>query len=336
MLAMSVSKKRVFVRKLAVVALSAAVLVSVSGCANGPFDFSACSPVYSSGSNSALVSAEGELSADPRAEFPTPLIADAVESQTVMVGDGQQVGNGDITTLQITVYSGKTGEQIISTGHDTAGLRVPVIEQEPHFGEIAQCATVGSRIVTVGTAGDILGAENIAQNQLALAEDDTVVMVSDVENRYPGKADGANQVPPTGFPAVVLAPSGQPGFTFPGTAAPVVLKVATLKAGSGPALAEGDVAVMHVSGIEWNAEKPFTNSWEKAGVPGTYLIVSTETSERGLPPGLAEALIGQKVGSQVLIVLPPAVGFAPGTEPNGVTSGSTLVFVFDILGIQEQ
>lgn len=333
---MSVSKKRVFVRKLAVVALSAGVVFSVSGCANIPFDLAACSPLYSSGSNSALVSAEGDLSADPEAEFPTPLVADGVESEVVTVGDGEQLGNGDVTSLQITIYNGETGEQLISTGHDNAGLRVPITERVPRFGEIAQCSTVGSRIVTVGTAGDILGAENIAQNQLPLTDDDTIVMVSDVESRYPGKADGANQVPPAGLPAVVLAPNGQPGFTFPGADAPTELKIATLKAGLGQTVAEGDLAVMHVSGIEWDADATFTNSWEEAGVPGTFLVESTETSERGLPPGLAEALIGQTVGSQVLVVLPPAVGFAPGTEPEGVTSGSTLVFVFDILGIQEQ
>jgi peptidylprolyl isomerase len=333
---MSVSKKRVFVRKLAVVALSAGVVVALTGCANGPFNLSACSPLYPSGSNSALVSAVGDLNADPEAEFPTPLIADGVESEIVTVGDGELLGNGDVASLQITIYNAKTGEQLISTGHDSAGLRVPVTERAPHFGEIAQCSTVGSRIVTVGTAGDILGAENIAQNQLPLTDNDTIVMISDVESRYPGKADGVNQVPPSGLPAVVLAPNGQPGFTFPETDAPTELKVATLKAGSGRAVTEGDLAVMHASGIEWNAEKTFRNSWEDAGVPGTYLVESSETSERGLPPGLAEALIGQTVGSQVLVVLPPAVGFAPETKPEGVTSGSTLVFVFDILGIQEQ
>ena len=333
---MSVSKKRVFVRKLAVAALSAGVLVVLSGCANGPFDVAACTPLYSSGSNSALVSADGDLSSDPEAEFPTPLIADAIESETVTVGDGEQLDSGDIAAIQITIYNAKTGEQLISTGHDNAGLRVPVTERAPHFGEIAECSTAGSRIVTVGTAGQILGAENIAQNQLPLTEDDTIVMVSDVQSRYPGKANGANQVAPAGLPAVVLAPNGQPGFTFPGTDAPTELEFATLKLGSGRTLAEGDLAVMHVSGIEWDADTTFTNSWEEAGVPGSFLVASSEKSESGLPPGLAEALIGQTVGSQVLVVLPADVGFAPGTEPEGVTSGSTLVFVFDILGIEEQ
>ncbi|WP_231595184.1 FKBP-type peptidyl-prolyl cis-trans isomerase [Salinibacterium sp. SWN1162] len=333
---MSVSMKRVFVRKLAVVAVSAGVVVSLAGCANGPLTFADCAPMYSSGTNTALVSTSGEFSADPEANFPTPIIATDVENSITIEGSGEKLDAGDIATLQITIYDAATGAQLISTGHDTAGLRVSVTEREPHFGDIAQCASVGSRIVTVGAAGDILGAENIAQNQLALAEDDAIVMVSDVESRYPGKADGVSQPAPSGFPAIVLAPNGQPGFTFPAGDAPSELQFAALKVGSGEALSSGDAAVMQVSGIEWGADSTFTNSWEESGVPGTFIVESTETSDGGLPPGLAEALIGQTVGSQVLVVLTPDVGFAPGTEPTGVTSGSTLVFVFDILGIQAQ
>ncbi|WP_202800883.1 FKBP-type peptidyl-prolyl cis-trans isomerase [Salinibacterium sp. PAMC 21357] len=332
---MSVSKKRVFVRKLAVVALSAGVIVSLTGCANGPFDLSACSPLYPAGSNSALVSADGPLGDDPAAEFATPLIADSVQSQELVVGDGEQVSAGDIASVNITIYSGATGEQLTSSGHGEAGLLAPVVEQAPHFGQVAQCSTVGSRVVTVGTAGQILGAESIAQNQLPLTEDDAIVMVSDIELRYPGKADGTNSVPPAGLPAVVLAPNGQPGFTFPTAEDPTELKVATLKVGSGAVVKSGDIGVMHVSGLDWNAKKTFMNTWEGNGVPQVFALVSSDTVENGLPPALADALIGQTVGSQVQIVLPPDVGFTEGTLPEGATAGKTLVFVFDILGIQE-
>jgi len=333
---MSVSMKRVFVRKLAVVAVSAGVVVSLAGCANGPLNFADCTPMYSPGTNTDLVTTSGALSADPEAVFPTPLVATELENSIVSSGDGETIDAGDIATLQITIYDAASGAQLISTGHDTAGLRVSVTEREPIFGEIAQCSTVGSRIVTVGTAGDILGAENITQNQLPLTEDDGIVMVSDVESSFPGKADGASKPAPAGLPAIVLAPNGQPGFTFPSADAPSELQFAALKVGSGEEIGEGDAAVMHVSGIEWGADDTFTNSWEDSGVPGTFLLESSDTSNTGLPPGLIDALIGQTVGSQVLVVLPPDVGFAPGTEPTGVTSGSTLVFVFDILGIQEQ
>jgi FKBP-type peptidyl-prolyl cis-trans isomerase len=51
-----------------------------------------------------------------------------------------------------------------------------------------------------------------------------------------------------------------------------------------------------------------------------------------LLPGLETALIGQKVGSRVLAVIPPADGYGTsGNSQLGITSTTTLVFVIDVL-----
>ena len=52
----------------------------------------------------------------------------------------------------------------------------------------------------------------------------------------------------------------------------------------------------------------------------------------GVVPGFAEALEGQTVGSQVLVVIPPELAY--GEEGAGsIPANATLVFVIDILGI---
>jgi FKBP-type peptidyl-prolyl cis-trans isomerase len=49
-------------------------------------------------------------------------------------------------------------------------------------------------------------------------------------------------------------------------------------------------------------------------------------------PGLETALIGQKVGSRVLAVIPPAEGYGTsGNSQLGITGSTTLVFVIDLL-----
>jgi FKBP-type peptidyl-prolyl cis-trans isomerase len=49
-------------------------------------------------------------------------------------------------------------------------------------------------------------------------------------------------------------------------------------------------------------------------------------------PGLETALIGQKIGSRVLAVLPPAQGYGTaGNSQLGITGSTTLVFVIDLL-----
>ncbi|MBW8872546.1 MAG: FKBP-type peptidyl-prolyl cis-trans isomerase, partial [Leifsonia sp.] len=50
----------------------------------------------------------------------------------------------------------------------------------------------------------------------------------------------------------------------------------------------------------------------------------------GFVPGFTKALVGQKVGSQVIAVIPPADGY--GSAGNGDIKGTdTMVFVVDIL-----
>jgi peptidylprolyl isomerase len=51
-----------------------------------------------------------------------------------------------------------------------------------------------------------------------------------------------------------------------------------------------------------------------------------------LLPGLETALIGQKVGSRILAVIPPADGYgATGSSRLGITGTTTLVFVIDVI-----
>jgi peptidylprolyl isomerase len=49
-------------------------------------------------------------------------------------------------------------------------------------------------------------------------------------------------------------------------------------------------------------------------------------------PGLETALIGQKVGSRILVVIPPADGYGTaGNSQLGITGSTTLVFVIDVI-----
>ena len=50
--------------------------------------------------------------------------------------------------------------------------------------------------------------------------------------------------------------------------------------------------------------------------------------------GFAEAMIGQTVGSQVVVIVPPADGYGEEGEPgSGIEPTDTLVFVIDILAV---
>src|SRR6266571_3884029 len=66
--------------------------------------------------------------------------------------------------------------------------------------------------------------------------------------------------------------------------------------------------------------------------PANTLTSSPTVIGGTMLPGLESALIGKKVGSRILAVIPPAQGY--GTSGNaqlGITGSTTLVFVIDML-----
>lgn len=327
---------RVLVRKLPAIIAAAALLVTLAGCSTGPAGIDGCSASIPTGSNAALVTAEGTFGKDPKASFPTPLVA-GTSSQVHVISDGSgkgaRVGPGATTAVQLTIYDGATGAALIATNYDGTGALFSAIDATPAFGTITQCARVGSRVAAVGTAGDLIGDAAIQQNGLKVTTGDTVVLVVDVQSVYLGKANGADQVLSAGFPSIVLAPDGRPGFTFADPVPPKRLMIETLKAGSGAKVEKDDKVVLHYTGVLWDTQKVFDSTWER-NTPAVLVATSLADSDSGLVPGFAKALVGQRVGSQVIAVIPPKDGYPAGKAPASVPDGSTMVFVFDILGIE--
>ena len=69
----------------------------------------------------------------------------------------------------------------------------------------------------------------------------------------------------------------------------------------------------------------------------TYILLNRETRPRpasftlkNTVAGWQQGLAGQKVGSQVLLVIPPSLGYG-NQEQNKIPANSTLFFVVDIL-----
>ncbi|TAL44809.1 MAG: peptidylprolyl isomerase [Salinibacterium sp.] len=313
------SKKRVSLRKLPAIVVAVGVLASLSGCSAVPFAFGGCTPTFADGSNAKLVEAHGHFDADPRAQFPTPLVAKTTEAHVAVSGHGKIVEAGNTADVRVTVYDGKTGDS-----YAQASLLLATSgSNAPGYAKLAQCAPVHSRVTGVGPAIDLLGAD--ALRGLPLREKDTLVVVVDIDQTYLGKANGADQLAQPGFPAVALAPSGQPGLTFPGTPAPTEAKTAVLKQGGGETIEKGDQVVAHYSTFVWEQKSLGSSSWP-AGRPTVFNAISAVESPNGVPPELANALIGQRVGSQLMVILPP--------KETGAPAGTTYVMVIDILGIK--
>jgi len=102
------------------------------------------------------------------------------------------------------------------------------------------------------------------------------------------------------------------------------LEVKTLIQGSGSTLTKADAMAANFVLYFWSGSssslKANTYTSNPTVIGGTML------------PGLETALIGKKVGSRVLAVIPPADGYGTsGNSQLGITGSTTLVFVIDVL-----
>lgn len=302
--------------------LSAAAIaaIALAGCSaqdpqepqatGAPADL--CDAAAASGDAVESVSVEGEQGEPSTATFETPVEFDEVQRLVLEEGDGDPLETGEFVDYAMTAYDASTGEEIGNVGYEAGQLLPTMVSPDSIFGELIGCSGPGSRIVAGLPAQQ--GSDAAGQ-----------IYVLDVLGVTPTAAWGEPQDPADGQPVVELAEDGAPTVTIPeGLEAPAQTELSVLKQGDGATVEEGDKVFVQYSGVKLSDGTEFDSSWSR-GAPTSF-----ETT--GVVEGFKKALEGQKVGSQVLAVIPPAEGYG-GSEGHELQD-ETLVFVVDILGTQ--
>lgn len=125
------------------------------------------------------------------------------------------------------------------------------------------------------------------------------------------------------LPAITRDASGAPSVDFAGASKPDGLVVEVLEAGDGPAVTEGQQITVHYAGWLWDGA-PFDSSWSRGE------SISFAIARGSLIDGWVDGIVGQPVGSKLLLVVPPEKGY--GDRSMGpIPGGSTLVFAVDVL-----
>lgn len=318
-------------RKISALLVTAGLVATLTACASDP-GYPACGP-YQSGNASSLIDVSGTFGAKPKVDFPTPIVTRKTEAAAVIQGDGERLTAGQPVRAELSILNGVTGDEVQSTGFDGKGIITMAGESSlPAVGKALECATVGSRIVVATTAEEVF--EPAAIQQLGAEAEDSFIFVVDVLDGYLAKADGAPQSPQPGDPVVVTAPNGAPGITVPQSGGSAIeppdeLVVSVLQRGDGEEVTAGSHAVVHYTGVLWDTNKVFDSTWPENS-PAVFRL-----HEDSVVQGFLDGLVGQTIGSQVLLVVPPELGY--GDTGNGsVPPGATLVFVVDILGQIDQ
>lgn len=313
-----------------IVALASGAVVVGSIAASFPAQ---CDSPYQPGKASALVEVTSSDEGTPQASFPTPLKTTGRELSAVTAGSGEPARATGFVDFDLNIFLGATGEYLTGSDYQAGNPVRRVIDSssEDVLSAILECQQPGAQVVVTTTVEDVFGP---VEGDATITNESTIVLVVDVHQTYPRKANGSPRLPQSGMPTVVQTDEGVHGLSFPNAPIPTELRVSVLKQGDGVAIQEGDFVTTHFTGAVWETREIFSTSFEQ-GVPLSLVALDSFTAGEGVGviPGLAQALIGQTVGSQVLVSIPPILGYPAGQAPAGVPDGSTLVYVFDILGI---
>lgn len=293
-------------KKLAATAVGIALAASLIGCSQQVSEPSALD----------LVTVSGELGQTPVVDFPSPLNTPDILSQTVIHGEKTPLVADQMIEAAIAQYSGADGSVLATNGFSpNAPVRVPLTEgQSPEWLlDILLGSSVGDRIVFTVPLIELGATESILAME-GLPVTSSSIFVLDILKAYLPKADGSDQmVTDNRLPSVSYAPNGTPGLTFRDTEAPTELTQVLLKKGTRQTVESTDSVLVHYQMWDWDDRRVTGTSWPS----NTPYFVPADMGIYEIP---SEALIGQTIGSQIMIVH-PAEG----------TSGAWII-IADLLG----
>ncbi|WP_243225733.1 hypothetical protein [Microbacterium sp. CIAB417] len=297
----------------AIASLSLAA-VALTGCTAAPtFAGETCDRASSTSGIDDAVTVTGEVGVAPDVELFSPLHVETTSYTDVVTGEGTPLTSPQqLTVLDIALYNGTTGDQVVQTEFDGDLSRLSNIaswtQQIPGIGEVLECATPGTRMVAAIAPADFGEA---ALSGFQLDEDTTVVAVIDVLDTQLARATGAKQFNNArNLPTVVRAADGRPGIIVPDDAAPTEQVEQLLIKGDGERIDEDTNVWVNYTAVSWDSKTVSSTTWDSNPTAGLAQAA----------PTVAEALIGQTVGSQLLVVVPAAEG------------AEATAYVVDILG----
>lgn len=279
--------------------------------------------------NAALddIEVEGAFGEEPTITFETPFALEESESETLEVGDGEEIEAGDTVTIDYAIVSGTDGSEL-DTSFGASSIGLPLIEGQttPGLVEALVGQTVGSRVLVV-IAPEPTGGPSAEPSAEAGAGDpasDTIVFVLDLLDVVPERADGEPVDPPDGTPVVETDEAGDvTGLDVTGVTAPEELVATPLLQGDGDEVQAGDTVTIHYTGVLAADGTEFDSSWTR-DAPATFPLTN-------LIQGWQQGLEGVPVGSRVVLQVPPELGYGAEGSPPTIPADADLVFVIDVL-----
>lgn len=263
------------------------------------------------------VSASGKLGSKPDISFKTPFKVENQTHQVIQEGNGEVIRDGDRVCTRSLALDAKTGKVINSTWDKSSPECSIVISKKalPAYYDTFKGLKVNS---TVAVGIDESGSGSSKKTDSYIM---ALTFVSRSKNLARAQGQKVTDLP-SDLPKISLDDKGKPSLDLNGYKPKGGLVIQPLIKGEGAKVGEHQSVSANYTGWLASDGKQFDSSWDR----GQASDFSLDQVVKGWQQGLA----GQTVGSQVLLIVPPDLGYGS-QQQQKIPANSTLIFVVDIL-----
>lgn len=256
-----------------------------------------------------------------------PLAVAETQVRELTPGDGEPVEEGQHVRLRYLAVNATTGAEVVSTFPTDEQVVMDLSDETllPGFKEHLPGVNSGAEMLLALPPHAAFG-EN-GYSELGVGGADTLLFYLEVVGAHSPleQAEGERVEPPEGLPAVEADGTSPAEVTIPeGEKPPEKLVVEPLIEGEGPKVQKGQQVSVHYTGVKWSDGSRFDSSLER-GEPFGFQVGAGMVIE-----GWERGVVGQRVGSRVLLITPPDVAYGDAPEGEELKE-ETLVFVVDVL-----
>lgn len=265
------------------------------------------------------ITVSGAAGAAPEVKIPTPFAVDQTRTRTLTPGSGPEASATSIVEVNYVGVNARTGQTFDSSFERGQPTMFSLEQVVPGFTKGLTGRKPGERVLIAMPGVD--GYDSSGGNQQAGIEvGDTLVFVVDVIavslSGPQGQTTGAS------VPVTVGDDAGKPTVTVPaGTTPPAQLVATPLIKGVQRGVGPQDFVLVHYRAWSWKTGKLIEDKFD---APDSGAIAETI-------PAWRNGIVGQPIGSRVLLVAPPSEAYPNGSQNPPVEAGDTVVYVVDIL-----
>lgn len=279
----------------------------------------------------ASVTVTGPTSAKPTINFKAPLHFATTMSKTVDKGPGSgpAVTKTSTVTVDYVGINASDGAEFDSSWKRGSPATFSLGSVIPGFTTGLLGAHAGDRVLIDVASKD---GYDPTGNGTTIRKGDSLIFVVDVRKvtQPLAIATGKSVKAPPTVPVLTYNAQHQPvKFTAtPQTVkVPTRLEVYTVVQGTGPKVQKGQTITVEYVGQLYPDGKVFDESWSKQ--PASFPI-----GVGRVIAGWDQGLVGQRVGSRVILVIPSALAYGPQGRKPLIPPGANLIFAIDILQAQ--